>query len=161
MKTPPVSLSEFLKHKSYFKIKMHLIASNHFKILLNVNGVKGLFILDTGASTTFIDIKLEERFKLRSEPSIVKASGAGPDKIDTLLSKNNTIKIGGWMKSHFPIALIDLSYVNNAFDSIATAPVDGIIGADILKKGCAVIDYEKKYLYLKQSYQKIPPKRDL
>ena len=120
MKTPPVSLSEFLKHKSYFKIKMHLIASNHFKILLNVNGVKGLFILDTGASTTFIDIKLEERFKLRSEPSIVKASGAGPDKIDTLLSKNNTIKIGGWMKSHFPIALIDLSYVNNAFDSIAT-----------------------------------------
>ena len=28
-------------------------------------------------------------------------------------------------------------------------PVDGIIGADILKKGKAVIDYEKKYLYLK------------
>ena len=28
-------------------------------------------------------------------------------------------------------------------------PVDGIIGADILKKGKAIIDYEKKYLYLK------------
>ena len=69
--------------------------------------------------------------------------------MDTFLSKNNTIKIGGWVKTRFPIALIDLSYVNNAFDSIDTASVDGIIGADVLKKGYAVIDYEKKYLYLK------------
>ena len=28
-------------------------------------------------------------------------------------------------------------------------PVDGIIGADILKKVKAIIDYDKKYLYLK------------
>ena len=149
MKTPPVSLSEFLIDNSYFKIKMHAIVSNHFKIICKINGVKGVFIIDTGASTTFIDLKLKARFKLHSNPSIIKASGAGPDKMDTFLSKNNTIKIGGWVKTRFPIALIDLSYVNNAFDSIDTASVDGIIGADVLKKGYAVIDYEKKYLYLK------------
>jgi len=28
-------------------------------------------------------------------------------------------------------------------------PIDGIIGADILKKGKAIIDYEKRELYLK------------
>ena len=151
MNTPPLTLSEFLLHKSYFKIKMHPIASNHFKIISKVNGVKGLFILDTGASTTFIDLKLEEKFKLTTQPSIVKASGAGPDKIDTLLSKNNTLSIGGWVKTRFPIALIDLSYVNDAFESINTPAVDGIIGADILKKGFAVIDYEKRYLYLKNA----------
>ena len=114
---------------------MHPIASNHFKIIAKVNGVKGLFILDTGASTTFIDLKLEEKFKLTTQPSIVKASGAGPDKIDTLLSKNNRFSIGGWVKTRFPIALIDLSYVNDAFESIDSPAVDGIIGADILKKG--------------------------
>ena len=149
MKTPPISLSEFLIDKSYYKIKMHPIASNHFKIISKVNGVKGMFILDTGASTTFIDLKLEETFKLKTQPSIIKASGAGPNKIDTLLSKNNTLSIGGWVKPRFPIALIDLSYVNDAFESIDSPAVDGIIGADILKKGFAVIDYEKRYLYLK------------
>ena len=133
-----MSLSEFLLNKSYFKIKMHPIASNHFKIISKVNGVKGLFILDTGASTTFVDLKLEDKFKLTSHPSVVKASGAGRDKIDTLISKNNTLSIGGWIKTRFPIALIDLSYVNDAFESINTSPVDGIIGEKKKKKGFAV-----------------------
>ena len=65
------------------------------------------------------------------------------------VSKKNTLSIGGWIKKRFPISLIDLSYVNDAFESIDTPAVDGIIGADILKKGFAVIDYEKRYLYLK------------
>ena len=128
---------------------MHSIASNHFKVIVKINGVKGVFILDTGASTSFIDKKLEEKYKLNTETLIMKARGAGTDKIDALLSKNNSIRIGGWIKNRFPIALIDLSYVNNAFESIDASPVDGILGADILKKGSAVIDYEKRYLYLK------------
>ena len=149
MKIPADSLSEFLKNKSYFKIKMHPIASNHFKIISKINGVKGVFILDTGASTTFVDLKLKDTFKLTTESSTIKAHGAGRDKIDTLLSKKNTLSIGGWIKKRFPISLMDLSYVNDAFESIDTPAVDGIIGADILKKGFAVIDYEKRYLYLK------------
>jgi hypothetical protein len=149
LKTPADSLSEFLKNKSYFKIKMHPIASNHFKIISKINGVKGVFILDTGASTTFVDLKLKDTFKLTTESSTIKAHGAGRDKIDTLLSKKNTLSIGGWIKKRFPISLIDLSYVNDAFESIDAPAVDGIIGADILKKGFAVIDYEKRYLYLK------------
>jgi hypothetical protein len=149
LKIPADSLSEFLKNKSYFKIKMHPIASNHFKIISKINGVKGVFILDTGASTTFVDLKLKDTFKLTTESSTIKAHGAGRDKIDTLLSKKNTLSIGGWIKKRFPISLMDLSYVNDAFESIDTPAVDGIIGADILKKGFAVIDYEKRYLYLK------------
>ena len=128
---------------------MHPIASNHFKIISKINGVKGVFLVDTGASTTFIDLNLKEKFKLTSKPSNIKASGAGPDKIDTFLSKNNTLSIEKWVKTRFPIALIDLSSVNNAFESINASTVDGIIGADVLKKGFAVIDYEKRYLYLK------------
>ncbi len=149
MKTPLISLPEFLTNKSYFKIKMHPISSNHFKIISKINGVKGVFILDTGASTTFIDIKLKSKFKLATELSTVKACGAGPNKIDTLLSKKNILSMGGWVKNRFPISLIDLRYVNDAFESIDIPAIDGIIGADVLKKGFAVIDYEKRYLFLK------------
>jgi hypothetical protein len=39
--------------------------------------------------------------------------------------------------------------VNTALVSHDAKPVDGIIGADVLKKAKAIIDYEKKLLYLK------------
>lgn len=142
-------LSDFLKNKSYFRIKMHAIASNHFKIISKINGVKGVFILDTGASSTFIDISLKDKFKLKSKTSLIEASGAGPNKLTTQLSKNNSIKIGSWRSEKFQILLIDLSNVNNAFASIKAQAVDGIIGADILKIGNGILDYEKRYLYLK------------
>ena len=142
-------LSDFLRNKSYFRIKMHAIASNHFKIISKINGVKGVFILDTGASSTFIDISLKDKFKLKSKTSLIEASGAGPNKLTTQLSKNNSIKIGSWKSKKFQILLIDLSNVNNAFASIKAQAVDGIIGADILKIGNGILDYEKRYLYLK------------
>tara|TARA_B110001469_G_C9562123_1_gene278839 strand:- start:579 stop:938 length:360 start_codon:yes stop_codon:yes gene_type:complete len=119
---------------------MHAIASNHFKVISKINGVKGVFILDTGASSTFVDIKLEGLFKLKSERSLIKASGAGPNKLTILLSKGNSIKIGGWKCERFQIALIDLSNVNDAFESVEAPAVDGIIGADVLKTGNAIID---------------------
>lgn len=128
---------------------MHAIASNHFKIISKINGVKGVFILDTGASSTFIDISLKDKFKLKSKTSLIEASGAGPNKLTTQLSKNNSIKIGSWRSEKFQILLIDLSNVNNAFASIKAQAVDGIIGADILKIGNGILDYEKRYLYLK------------
>ena len=148
MRTTTDNLSNFLKNKSYFKIKLHTIRSNHFTLISKINKVKGVFILDTGASSSFLDLKLKDKYKLKLETSKIETRGAGPNKLMTLVSKNNSINIGGWACKRFPLALIDFSNINDVFESIETSPVDGIIGADILKKGSAIIDYEKKYLYL-------------
>ncbi len=142
------NLSYFLKNKSYFKIKLHMVKSNHFTLISKINGVKGVFILDTGASSSFVDLKLKDKYNLKLETSKMETNGAGKEKLMTLVSKNNSIKVGEWACKKFQIALIDLSNINDVFKSIETSPVDGIIGADILKKGNAIIDYEKKYLYL-------------
>lgn len=45
--------------------------------------------------------------------------------------------------------LFNMTHINKALTNHNAVPVDGIIGADILKKGKALIDYDKKYLYLK------------
>ena len=142
------NLSYFLKNKSYFKIKLHMVKSNHFTLISKINGVKGVFILDTGASSSFVDLKLKDKYNLKLETSKMETNGAGKEKLMTLVSKNNSIKVGEWACKKFQIALIDLSNINDVFKSIETSLVDGIIGADILKKGNAIIDYEKKYLYL-------------
>ena len=140
---------QFLSENHFHKLKLHFIKSNHYKVIAKINGVKGHFILDTGASTTFVDKNLKEKFKLISEASQIKASGAGPEQIDAFVSKKNQLKFGQWRLEKCTIALIDLDPINAAFAAADLVAVDGIIGADVLKKGKAIIDYDKNYLYLK------------
>ena len=144
-----IELQKILIEKGFFKLKLHFIASNHYKIAAQINGVKGWFILDTGASTTFVCEKSIEKFKLKLDQTTLRAHGAGPEDIVARMSKNNRLKIGQWQDAKCHLALIDLVPINSAFATANLKAVDGIIGADVLKKGKAVIDYNKNYLYLK------------
>lgn len=142
-------LKDFLLERGYTKIKLTLTKTNHFEIKATINGVKGLFILDTGASSSCVGFEAIEVFKLKAKDSDVKAAGAGATDMITQLSKKNKVKIGKWKKDKVPLILFNLTHVNTALTSFNAKPVDGIIGADILKKAKAIIDYDKKYLYLK------------
>lgn len=144
-----LSLKDFLLEKGYTKVKLKLTKTNHFEIKTTINGVKGLFILDTGASSSCVGFEAIETFKLKVKDSEVKAAGAGAIDMLTQISKKNHIKIGKWKQDKVPLILFNLTHVNTALISHNSQPVDGIIGADILKKGKGIIDYEKKYLYLK------------
>lgn len=145
------TLQEFLKTKGYIKVKLKLTKTNHFEIKATINGVKGLFILDTGASSSCVGFDAIDTFKLKAKDSHIKAAGAGATNMDTQISKQNSLKIGKWKKSKVALILFNLTHVNTALINHDAKPVDGIIGADILKKAKAVIDYEKKYVYLKLS----------
>jgi hypothetical protein len=117
---------------------------------VKLNGVKGRFILDTGASNSCIDINLAEKFKLEVKDSETKAAGAGAIGMETKISSKNNIEINQWKYQNFTVVLFDLTHVNTALTEHHAEAVDGIIGADILEKGKAIINYEKKSLYLKK-----------
>ncbi|OEK09255.1 acid protease [Flavivirga aquatica] len=143
------TLQEFLLEKDYTKTKLKLTKTNHFEIKATINGTKGLFILDTGASSSCVGFEAINPFKLKVQDSKIKAAGAGATNMDTKTSKKNKIKIGKWVSNKVVLVLFDLTHVNTALINHNSKPVDGIIGADILKKAKAIIDYEKKYIYLK------------
>ncbi|WCO01930.1 retropepsin-like aspartic protease [Psychroserpens ponticola] len=143
------TLQEYLLNKGYTKIKLHLTKTNHFEIIAKINGKKGLFILDTGASSSCVGFEAIDTFNLKAKDSDIKAAGAGATDMLTQISKKNKLKIGKWKKDKVALILFNLTHVNAALTNHNSKPVDGIIGADVLKKGKAVIDYEKKYLYLK------------
>ncbi|WP_047548343.1 TIGR02281 family clan AA aspartic protease [Psychroserpens sp. Hel_I_66] len=143
------TLQEFMLGKGYAKIKLRFTKTNHFELKATINGVKGNFILDTGASSSCIGFEGIDNFKLIAKDSEIKAAGAGATDMLTQVSKKNTIKIGKWKKDKVVLILFNLAHVNTALIAHEANPVDGIIGADILKKSKAVIDYQKKYLYLK------------
>ncbi|HLV70251.1 MAG TPA: retropepsin-like aspartic protease [Xanthomarina sp.] len=144
-----LNLKEFLLAKGYTKIKLKLTKTNHFEIKATINGVKGLFILDTGASSSCVGFEAIDTFKLKVKDSEIKAAGAGATDMHTQLSQKNSLKIGKWKKDKVALILFNLTHVNTALTTHNSQPVDGIIGADILKKGKGIIDYEAKYLYLK------------
>ena len=142
-------LQDFLLKKGYTKVKLYLTKTNHFEIKVTLNGVKGLFILDTGASNSCVGFEDIETFKIKVKDSEIKADGEGANDMSTQISKKNKLKIGKWRKEKVSLILFNLTHVNTALVSHDAKPVDGIIGADVLKKAKAVIDYEKKILYLK------------
>ena len=141
-------LKKFLVQKKYHCIKLKKTATNHFEIKAKINGKKGRFILDTGASNSCVGFDEIEKFNLITEVSEHKAAGAGEGEIDTQISKKNKIQIGDYTLKKVHLVLLDLTHINNALIKQEAAPVNGIIGADILEKGKAVIDYKKKKLYL-------------
>lgn len=143
------TLKDFLLLRGYSKIKLKFTTTNHFEIKASINGIKGTFILDTGASGSCVGFEAIQRFKLSVKDSEIKAVGAGASNMTTKISNSNELKIGKWKKKRVALILFNLTHVNDGLMNHNAKPVDGIIGADILKKGKAIIDYDKKYLYLK------------
>ena len=143
------ALQDFLQRKKYKKIKFKLLKTQHLLIKGKINNVKGTFILDTGASNSCVGFESIQHFTLNAQISETKATGAGATGIETQIAKNNEIQLGKWKNKKFHIIVFDMSHVNNALRHYKTKPVDGIIGADILLHGKAIIDYANHYLYLK------------
>ncbi len=148
------SLKKILKKKKYSKIKLRKKETHHLELTAKINGIKGTFILDTGASNSCVGLDLVNRFKLVSQESEVKAAGAGAIDMETRVSENNVLKIGNWKTTKSSLVLFDLVHVNTALTQHDATEVDGIIGADILESGKALIDYDKGILYLKKINEK-------
>lgn len=139
-----------LQKQGYHKIPLKNNGAGHFKLNAKINGVSGSFILDTGASHTVIDDLAAEKFALTFSSRASKdAGGLGESAMKTRKCTGNVIEIKGLKLQKAVLIAIDLSHVNNALAKSRSEKIDGVIGADILKKHKALIDYSEKALYLK------------
>ncbi len=141
-------LQEVLQNKKYKKIPFVVSKTQHLILKVRINGCKGTFILDTGASNSCVGFESVEKFQLNAIHSSTKAAGAGAVNMDTQIASNNLLQLGRWKDADFSFIVFDLTHVNQALIQHKTKAVDGIIGADILLEGKAIIDYHHQYLYL-------------
>lgn len=142
-------LQDFLQKKKYKKVKFKVLKTQHLLITATINGIKGKFILDTGASNSCVGLEGIEKFQLFSEISETKAAGAGATGMETQLSKDNSLQLSRWKFNKLNLIIFDMFHVNLALKQYKMKPVDGIIGADVLLQGKGIIDYYNHYLYLK------------
>lgn len=145
-----VSLAAFLGEKNYTSIKLNTYETGHLYIEATMNGVKGRFILDTGAGSTVIEEKRKDKFNMTATASTDQATGVGGNDMALQSSKNNSFVMGEYKIEAFEVTMMNLDHVNGAFKQMGMQEADGVIGADILAQGQAIIDYAQLVLYLKK-----------
>jgi hypothetical protein len=138
-----------LKKNHYKKIKFKISKTHHLLVKATINSISGNFILDTGASNSCVGFESIELFHLKAGHSKTRAAGAGAIGMYTQVAKNNTLSLGRWKTAEFHLVIFDMKHVNEALLQYKAKPVQGIIGADILLEGKAIIDYANQCLYLK------------
>lgn len=142
------NLYQTLKSNGYKKINFKISKTQHLRIKAKINGIEGEFILDTGASNSCVDFEGIEHFNLKAADSETKAAGAGGVGMVTKSSYENVLQLGRWKTNAFSLVIFDMSHVNEALRQYKAKPVHGIIGADVLLEGKAIIDYYNHCLYL-------------
>jgi predicted aspartyl protease len=141
---------EIIEENNYTKVKFKISKTQHLLIRAKINGVAGNFILDTGASNSCVGFESISLFHLDPRESMTKASGAGATGMQTQIAPNTKLQLGRWKSSTIELVIFDLSHVNEALVAHKSKTVHGIIGADVLLRGKAIIDYYNHYLYLQK-----------
>ena len=147
------NLSEFLLNLGFTSISLRRNVAGHLLLNATINGVDGIYMLDTGAGQTVIDNRLIEKLKLslRLEETQLTGGGVGASGIENIPSYDNTLEINDYKSDNFIVAVMNLETAWQSLANIgAHETLYGIIGCDVLTSTDAVIDYGSMTLYLKK-----------
>ena len=146
-----MNLPAYLQSLGYIEVPFKVTRVNHIVIQAKANGQDVTLIVDTGASRTCIAESCAERLGLIFGRVEQAASLALPKKTKAL-SKLESLEIGSLHLTDFETWLVDFSYINMIVEMKGEEICDGVLGADILRKTAAVIDYKCSKLYLKAAW---------
>ena len=136
-------IGDVLVGEGHAEIALGRGADNHLEAAgpgVRINGHPARLIVDTGAQISVLDRRSVKRMRLRAERTGVKVFGAlgGPgERLHAALAPS--LQIGPFEARPFLFGVASLATLNDARER-GQAPVDGIIGADVLRTQCWVID---------------------
>ena len=133
-------------------IKLQRLETNHLVVMAKINNIEGNFIVDTGSAITCVHSDLIDMFKMAQFDFSNDVVGVGEAIGQHLLYKENDVSIGQTSLSCSQIMGINLTNVNEVLKLNKCLPICGIIGADVLIRLNASIDYSHNVLKIYQSY---------
>jgi len=103
-------------------------------------------VIDTGASRTVLDkttieTHVDETTLLMSDKL---STGLGTNSMESYTLLLDQIQIGALLIGDIEVAVLDLSTINTAYETLSVTPVIGVIGGDILVQYNAIINYPLK-----------------
>ena len=95
-----------------------------------------------------ISLSKKEKFNIKEKGDPFEASGAGKDKVKAILGHKCDLILGRYKVKKHPFILLDMQHINDTLMQEKANTVDGILGADFLKKSRALINYSNNTLIL-------------
>lgn len=146
---PPTELAGLLAGQGYHALPMRSLATGHFVVDGSAGGTSFALIVDTGATHTILDRQRARRFRLALREERGRATGLGGADQAVATAVLREVTLGPLHLDSLPVSVLDLAHVNQTLRGAGAGVVDGIIGADLLMRGQAVIDYATTRLYLR------------
>jgi len=146
------TLASVLVAEGYGHVPMTRYGNDHLAIEATLNGVTGTFLIDTGAGRTVVDRARQSRFADGRQVDAAadeQATGAGAGNLAVATLPGSRLAIGDYRDDGFTAHFLALDHVTRAFSQRGLPAIDGVLGADVLERGGAVIDYPNLRLYLR------------
>ncbi len=120
----------------------------HLMLHATINGYKANVLIDTGASTTVMDMARADKYL--HEPDINPYdnhfTGMGAGQIKAWVTNLSHLTIGDIQLHDLQILLIDMTPVQRSYARFDLPRIDMVMGGDLLLQLGAVIDYPNKVL---------------
>ncbi len=142
-------IKKFLNNIGYVDINLKKTKSQHLTCNLKINGTEGLFLVDTGASNSCLNNVDKEKFNQIDKNEEIEGSGAGVEKLNLKMTKKSLVEYGSKKIGSFSFFLLNMTHINETMSKNGVDKINGIIGADFLKKTKAIISYKPLGLFLK------------
>ena len=130
------------------KVKLRITKTKHLICSARINGIKAVLLVDTVASSSCIALSKKENFNIKEKGDPFEAAGAGKDKVKAVLGHQCDLILGKYSVRKHAFVLLDMQHINATLEYEKVKPIDGILGADFLKKNRALIDYNSRTLTL-------------
>ena len=139
--------ADVLKRDGYVGVRLQRNPLGLFVVAVRINHLPARLILDTGAAHTILARSEAERF-CELSPTDATASGVegAPQNYEAGVIERLTL--GRVALLHVNFIAVDLAHVNQAIVAQGGERIDGLLGADLLSRRNAVIDYRDATLYV-------------
>jgi hypothetical protein len=109
-------------------------------------------LIDTGASQTVMDRNRVGLFSTETEFESTGqlSKGLGTEGMETFHFTLSQFILGDLVLEPMQVTLLDLGHVNGSYEQLGLAPIDMVLGGDVLKDCTAVLDYGRAQMLLTQ-----------
>jgi hypothetical protein len=117
-------------------------------VIARLSGKPVRFVVDTGAGGTCIHFGLIEKYKLSLTDKIKRGGGVGTSTMTMTTVASHNLSLEDVDLSSFKLIAIDLSHVVAGLAKAKVEAIVGVLGADVLHRKQAVIDYARSIILL-------------
>jgi hypothetical protein len=120
--------------------------SGHISVVARLSGVQARLIVDTGSGLTCLDRAMLVHYGLAVTSRSRTGGGLGTSSMAMASVAAHDLRLPGVDLSRIKLFAVDLSHLNVALARARVEPIAGVLGADVLHRRRAVIDYGRGYI---------------